>query len=362
MEITFLGTGSAYPTPTRGASCIIFRNDGNYWMFDCGEGSQIQLMRSSIKPGKISKIFVTHLHGDHLFGLPGLMCTISQNCPDHSEPIELYGPQGLRRYIRTSLELSRSMLGFDYVVHELMLTDIMYPPDWKDWKVDHESQGPLHPNEKLGENIVPDEQGVWQVFSDATLTVKASWLTHRVPTVGYVIEEATTTGKLDCVILKAKGVPAGPLFAKIKAGESITAPSGEIILPKDVLGPAKLGRKVVFLGDTSNSENMMSISQNASVVVHEATLENEMHENALEKGHSTPAMAAEFSKGVNAKQLILTHFSQRYRTVTQETNDEETCKSVKKLQDQAKDIFGDNVLLAEDLVTIPVHRTTKQCS
>ncbi|XP_064646841.1 zinc phosphodiesterase ELAC protein 1-like [Lineus longissimus] len=355
MEIAFLGTGSAYPSPMRGASCVVLKMEsGSCWMFDCGEGSQTQVMRNKgVKAGKINKIFITHLHGDHMFGLPGLMCTVSQgNLCD--ETVEIYGPIGLRKFLRTSLELSRSMLGFSYVVHELLPLAACYPADWNEWPVQHESDDRLHVNEEAGSLIEADEGQVWQVYEDEMVSIKAGWLVHRIPSFGYVIEEKPIAGRLDVSVLKARGLPPGPLYAQLKQGKSVISPSGELIHPDEVVGPPRPGRKIVIMGDTSDSSHMTAVAMDADVLVHEATLEDGRKADAIEKGHSTPGMAATFAYNINAKRLILTHFSQRYKPLDAELKEEDV--SVSTLVKQAKDVFSSEVIAAEDFLSVPVPR------
>lgn len=324
-------------------------------MFDCGEGTQIQLMRSQLKAARISKIFITHLHGDHLFGLPGLMCTISQGFSDVNTGavMMLYGPVGLRKYLRVCLELSRSELSYSYIVHELVVPDEELPHDWETWHPDHKDASPQHPSEmEGGANIGPDERGRWKVTEDDGFIVWAAPITHRIPCFGYVLEQKQITGKLDVDMLKSKGIPPGPLYGRLKAGETVTH-NGITVKPEDVVGPPRTGKKIVILGDTSNSSKMAPIATNADIMVHEATHENELEEICVSRGHSTPGMVGKFARSCNVTKLVLTHFSQRYKPLSHVCQGDEV--SLVKLVEQAKEAFqSDNVIAAEDFTVIKV--------
>ena len=143
MKLVFIGTASCFPTPSRGVSCTALQfENGNVWLFDCGDGSQVQIQKSPIRMAKVTKIFITHLHGDHLFGLPGLLCTLgSQMSASDRETkvLDIYGPLGLRKFISVTLGLARSPLPYKYRIFELVPDLDQFPPDWSDWKVDHEN-------------------------------------------------------------------------------------------------------------------------------------------------------------------------------------------------------------------------------
>ena len=159
----------------------------------------------------------------------------------------------------------------------------------ENWKPELSTTGELHPNELPGRTIFPNPEGVWEVCQDKTITVVAAPLKHRVTCYGYIIREQELPGKLDAMLLKQKGISPGPLYAKIKNGETVVAPDGSIISPEDVLGAPRPGCKVVILGDTCDSSQIMKMALGADVIVHEATLENEMEEKAIDQGHSTPS-------------------------------------------------------------------------
>ncbi len=282
LEVHLLGTASCFPTPKRGVSCTAVRHEDGVWLFDCGEGSQIQFQKSELKPGRINKIFISHLHGDHLFGLPGLLCTIGQSNSTEGKLIDLYGPRGLKNFLRISLGISMSFLGYQYRVHEIMIGENSLSSS--------SLLTELHPNELPGTEINQNCDGSFDICKINKLFVTAHILRHTVECVGFVIKENDIPGQLDANLLKAKGVPPGPLYGKIKRGETITLDDGTTIEPETVLGPTRKGRVVVILGDTSSSDSMIPFATGADVLVHETTLEDEMEELAVERGHSTPGI------------------------------------------------------------------------
>jgi len=355
MEIHFLGTGSAFPSPKRCSSCTAVRLDsGSVWLFDCGEGGQIQIQKSKIRPAKISAVFITHLHGDHIFGLPGMMCTISQAV--EGQHLDVYGPMGLKNFLRCSLSLSFSNLSYSFTVHEIKLPDIQEFRENCDIEIDSEywqklsdfskREFPPHPNEVDTNHIIEkNEEGFYHVCYMDRFNVYAADIKHTVPCLGYVLCEDNLPGKLDVTILKRKGVPAGPLYGKIKNGESITLDDGTVISPNDCLGPDRPGRKIVHLGDTHDPSAIGDLARGATILIHEATNENADFEKCLAHGHSTAGMAGKFACTIEAQKLILTHFSQRYS--------EEETNTI--LVQEAKETFGsDNVLAAADLMVVPV--------
>ncbi|KAK9504727.1 hypothetical protein O3M35_010993 [Rhynocoris fuscipes] len=336
MHVIFLGTASSYPTAERAVSCTAVRfEDGDVWLFDCGEGSQIQIQKSSVHPGHIKKIFITHLHGDHLFGIAGLMCTLSNQVQERSSSftLEIYGPLGLRRYIRESLNLSRSPLSYQYVVHELIHPEELVQQDIKEWDIAEESTGPLHIQELAGKQIACVNNS-WHLLENDKVKVEAGFLIHRIPSFGYVIKEKPLPGRLNTELLLEKGLKPGPVYGKFKKGESVLLPSGELIRPEDVVGEPKPGRILTILGDTCNSDRMIHIARGSDLLIHEATLEDGLQEMALEKQHSTPSMAVQFAAAIQAKRLVLFHFSQRYKAINK---DDKTGSSVAILLKEAED-------------------------
>lgn len=305
MELYFLGTNAGVPTLQRNVTSIglrMYEERRALWLFDCGEGTQHQVLRSLLKLSKLEKIFITHLHGDHLFGLPGLLS--SRAYQGGVTPLTVYGPKGLERYIRTSLELSQSRIEYEL-------------------------------------NIVEHEGGV--VFEDEMFRVESALLEHRIDSYGYRIIEKDRPGQLNFELLKHHGIKPGPLYGKLKNGGSIELEDGTTLHSHQVVGKPKKGKIVTILGDTRPCPNVAVLAQDADVLVHEATFLEDMVETAYNYYHSTTLQAAHAAKDAHVHQLILTHFSSRYKDREQ----------LEPLLAEAQSVF-ENTLLAEEHVLFPI--------
>ncbi|KAI8365483.1 beta-lactamase-like protein [Choanephora cucurbitarum] len=364
MDITFLGTGSAQPSATRNHQAMALRVDGDIWLFDCGEATQHQFQKSQLKMGKITRIFITHMHGDHCFGLGPLLCSMTDNLNPNQEakgdekPIEIYGPSPLRTWIRTTLKSTYSNLGRTYRVHELL-----HEHDPVDLQQDR------HPNELEGQNVLIDNNKFDLPCFDGDYRVQAAPIEHSIPSLGYVIHEAEIPGKLDSLIplikknaeaLKAQGIknPMSLLGQVQRTQKSYDLPDGSKLTPP----PKRPGRQLVILGDTKDPSSLIPLVHRPTLLVHEATnaltrldldakdpmtLE-QVEERTKNHGHSTPQMAAHFAKKISCSKLILTHFSARYRG----DEDPEAVEVMEEIRKLAVDVFDkrdQDVFCARDL-------------
>ncbi|WP_455490358.1 ribonuclease Z [Granulicatella sp.] len=275
MELQFLGTGAGVPAKMRNVSSIALKlldERNEIWLFDCGEATQQQILNTTIRPGKIKKIFITHLHGDHIFGLPGLLT--SRSFQGGEDELTVYGPKGIKRFIDASIAVSYSKLGYPLKVVEF------------------------------------EEDGV--LFEDKQFKVEAMKLEHGIPSYGFRMTEADQIGELKADELKALGVPFGPVFGRLKRGEVVTLEDGRVIDGKDYVSEDIKGRVVVICGDTRFTPKSITLAQNANVLVHEATYEADKEKTARQHFHSTSKQAATVALEANVQQLYLTHISARY--------------------------------------------------
>ena len=273
MKITFLGTSSGTPTRTRNVTAqVVAFDNGALWLLDCGEASQHQLMRAGLRAGRIERILITHLHGDHCYGLPGMLACMA--IQERTDPVQIVGPSGLREMIETVLRLS------DHVP--------TFPIEW------HQLPG----DDRL------DARSSW--------SVSAHPIRHRIACFGYVLQENPRPGRFHPERAAALGIPEGPLFGRLQGHQAVTLDDGRVIAPGQVCDPPRPGRKVVLLGDTQDASGISEAAQDCDLLVHEATYEASRTTKAEQWGHSTSAMAGAFARRVGARHLIITHFSSRY--------------------------------------------------
>lgn len=298
MQIVFLGTSGSWPTPRRNVSAVAVKRGPEIVLFDCGEGTQRQFMQSPLSFMQTSRVFLSHFHGDHFLGLPGMVQSMSMN--GREAPLDVCGPRGVEQLVAELLSLGYFRPGFAVRPKEL-------PPGGQ---VD------------CGEYVVKGFEAV-----------------HTVPALTYVLEEKTRPGRFSTDRAEALGIPPGPAYSRLQAGETIRM--GDLtIRPQDVLGPPRRGRKIVYTGDTMPHEALVEIAHHADVLIHDATSDTALEEKANRYGHSSSRQAAEVAREAGVGLLILTHLSPRY-------------EDPKTILEDAKAVFP-NVRVAEDFLEVEV--------
>jgi ribonuclease Z len=308
VEVFFLGTGAGIPAKLRNVTSIalkLLEERGAVWLFDCGEATQHQILHTSLKPRRVEKIFITHLHGDHIYGLPGFLA--SRSFQGGETDVTIYGPKGIQQFVETNLSISQTYL-------------------------------------KYRLNFVEVEEGI--IFEDDQFVVEAKLLEHGISSYGYRVVEKNRPGILLVDKLKEAGIQPGPIYKRIKNGEDVTLEDGTFIDGKMFTGPDIVGRIVTILGDTRICEAAKILAKDADLLIHEATFSKGEESLAYEYFHSTTLQAAAIAKEANAKKLCLTHISSRY--------DRDDWKT---LEEEAKSVFPNSVI-AEDFkeISIPLQR------
>lgn len=258
--------------PHRGVSSFTLFREGELFMFDCGEGTQIKLSESSLRPGALEAIFLSHFHGDHVNGLPGLIGSMTLN--QRNRPLDVVGPVGLEQWFDCLRELNILWPNFEVRIHEI------------------------------------DEPGV--VYRRDNFEVRALPLDHRVETWGFALQEEDRPGRFDVDAARELGIPSGPLYGRLQDGETIELDDGRTIEPEQVLGPDRPGFKLTYCADTKPCEQAVQLADDADVLVHESTYPPGEESLAHRRGHSTAADAARCADRAGAHRLFLTHISQRY--------------------------------------------------
>lgn len=272
MRITFLGTAAGLPTAERGLPAVLVEVDGEYVLFDCGEGTQRQMAKAGFSLGRRMRVFISHLHGDHIFGLPGMIQTM--NLLNRIHPLDVYGPPGLCEFIQSTTVSTMSEPTFQLTVNEV-------------------SQG--------------------AIFSCKHYRVEGVWVEHSRPNIAYRLTAGGSHGAFRPKKARKLGIPEGPLWSRLKGGESVRLEDGRLVEPSDVLGEPTPGKVIVYSGDTRPSESLAKLAKGADVLIHEATLSDALAFAAERDGHSTAGGVAKMAADAGVGRLILTHISARYR-------------------------------------------------
>ena len=277
---------------------MLIKRQSEQLMFDCGEGVQRQMIKAKAGFHRKMKIFVSHLHGDHVLGLPGLLQTMA--LLDRQKKVEVYGPEGIKQFLECVQGSLHFGLTFPVEIH------VVY-----------------------NDGIACEEEDY---------IVEAVWSNHVVPGLAYAFVEKLRPGKFYPDKARALGIPESELWSKLQHGESVKLPNGRVVSPKEVMGLPRKGRKIVYSGDTRPFEGFVKFAAGADLVVHEATFDDALSDKAETDGHSTPGQAGQQAKNAKAKKLVLTHISARY-------------VDAELLLEQAQKVFKDT-LVAEDFMAL----------
>ena len=310
MELQFLGTGAGQPSKQRNVSSLALKlldELNEIWLFDVGEATQHQILKTNIRLRKVTRIFISHNHGDHIFGLPGLLAT--RSFQGDVGPITVYGPPGLEQFVKTALRVSRTKVSYPIKFVELTEGGLIY-----------QGKG-------------------FRVYTEK--------LDHRVSSFGYRVVEDSRPGELLMSKLEKYNIPNGPLLGKLKKGEQIVLSDGTVLDGKEFLGPERPGRIVTIIYDTRSTPNIAKLAQNADVLVHESTFAGNEAKLAHSYYHSTAVEAATVARDNGVKRLDLDHISARYLG-----------SKAKQLEKQARKVFDHTKLVNDfDRVNIPMKGT-----
>jgi ribonuclease Z len=295
FHVTFLGTGGAVPSVRRNTAALLVRREGDRLLFDCGEGTQRQMMRFGTG-FDVSHLFLTHMHGDHTLGIPGLLQTMDFN--DREAGLSVHVPNGTRRAMRNLLDGTGTNPGFPVRINEVGPGDVALDRD--------------------------------------EYEVRAFETDHRTRSVGYALVEADRKGRFDRERAEELGVPVGPKFSTLHEGEPVELDDGTVVRPEQVVGDPRPGRTLVYTGDTRPVDATERVAADADLLVHDATFAADEHERAPQTGHSTATEAAEVAARAGAKRLALVHISSRYAGRSG------------VLAEEAREAFDGEVLLPDD--------------
>jgi ribonuclease Z len=271
MKLVFLGTSAAQPTQKRGLSCICLEKEGEIIMFDAGESAQISYTKAGLGWNKKMKLFVTHLHGDHCVGILGLLQTMSMQ--NRTESLEIFGPKGIDEFLAANIKILNFSLPFS-----ILITIV--------------SEGKIYENNKF--------------------LIHAAKANHSITAFSYLFEEKDKPGRFNVQKANELGIPEGELWNKLQNGEEVNN-NGKTIRPEQVLGTKRPGKKIGISGDTMPTKELELFFNECDYLVFDSTFLDEEKQKAQDTCHSTAKQAAELGKNANVKNLILTHFSARYK-------------------------------------------------